>query len=146
MQANNGASQCQQGEMDIKSSLKTNAQLAKPCQPSMGSFYYPAMTTPSLVAFDTASGNARLDPPSSQIPTSSQIITATVKVIAMQGHPDPRVFSPLPVCVQLGWHERCPPLSCRTEGNIRIRHKTYLYCQYWNYWLIWFVFIGDLSC
>lgn len=60
-QANNGASQRQQGEMNIQPSFETNTQLAKSRQPPMGSLYYPAMTAQSLMALDAPPGNARFD-------------------------------------------------------------------------------------
>ena len=47
--------------MGVELAFEADAQLAEPCEPSVGSFDHPPMTSESFAAFDTPSCNSVLN-------------------------------------------------------------------------------------
>lgn len=66
--------------MNVESSLETDAQLAEPCKPGVGSLNHPAIATEAIAAFDALASNACSDSPLSQVASAARIIVAFVRV------------------------------------------------------------------
>lgn len=87
------ASQGKQGHMSQHASLEADAQLAEGAQPCMGALHDPAMESESVVALDTAPGNACGDAQCAQMGTAARKVVAFVRVQFVRPAPGPAATS-----------------------------------------------------